>query len=55
MSNKVELKASDFYFGKCLGEGSFARVVHGKLKSNDREFAIKIMDKSHIAKENKVV
>jgi hypothetical protein len=46
---------SHFFFGKTLGEGAYARVVHAKLKSEDSpEFAIKIMDKSHIQRERKV-
>ena len=45
---------SDFLFGKCLGEGAYARVVHAKLKKNGNQFAIKIMEKMHIKKENKV-
>lgn len=49
------LKRSHFYFGKTLGEGSFARVIHAKLKSEKSpQFAIKIMEKAFIAKENKV-
>lgn len=57
-STKIDiskLSPSDFYFGKCLGEGAYARVVHAKMKRNDNEFAIKIMEKSHIKKENKVL
>jgi hypothetical protein len=50
----TKLGSSDFYFGKCLGEGAYARVVHGKMKRNDHEFAIKVMEKSFIKKENKV-
>ena len=46
---------SDFLFGKCLGEGAYARVVHAKLKKNGNQFAIKIMEKMHIKKENKVL
>lgn len=46
---------SDFLFGKCLGEGAYARVVHAKLKKNNNQFAIKIMEKLHIKKENKVL
>jgi 3-phosphoinositide dependent protein kinase-1 len=46
---------SDFLFGKCLGEGAYARVVHAKLKKNNNQFAIKIMEKMHIKKENKVI
>jgi serine/threonine protein kinase len=54
MSKRNELNPSDFFFGACLGEGAYARVVHAKLKSNNNEFAVKIMEKKHIAKENKV-
>lgn len=49
-----QIQPSDFFFGTTLGEGAFARVVHAKSKTSDAEFAIKIMDKSHIRKENKV-
>jgi 3-phosphoinositide dependent protein kinase-1 len=50
----AKLQPSDFCFGKCLGEGAYARVVHAKFKANDHEFAIKIMEKRHIKKENKI-
>ena len=49
-----KLQPGDFYFGKTLGEGAYARVVHAKFKKNNYEFAIKIMEKRHIKKENKV-
>jgi 3-phosphoinositide dependent protein kinase-1 len=51
---KMEFKPADFFFGSNLGEGSFARVVHAKSKKTSAEFAIKIMHKIHIKKENKV-
>lgn len=51
---RIELKPSDFYFGATLGEGAFARVVHAKSKRLGTEFAIKIMEKAHIKRENKV-
>jgi serine/threonine protein kinase len=42
-------------FGKTLGEGSYARVVHAKLKRDESaQYAIKIMEKEHIKKEGKV-
>ena len=53
--NKIDIKTSDFYFGSTLGEGSYARVVHAKYKKSSDEFAIKIMEKVHIKKENKVL
>ncbi len=52
---KVELKPADFYFGSTLGEGAYARVVHAKSKKTSAQFAIKIMEKVHIKKENKVI
>jgi hypothetical protein len=49
-----KLQPSDFFFGKCLGEGAYARVVHARAKNTDAQFAVKIMEKRHIKKENKV-
>lgn len=50
-----QLDRSYFFFGKTLGEGSYARVVHSKMKTEKSpEFAIKIMEKAHMKKENKV-
>ena len=51
---KIELHPSDFYFGNCLGEGAYARVVHARSKKTNEQFAIKIMEKVHIKRENKV-
>lgn len=51
---RLELQPSDFYFGTTLGEGAYARVVHAKSKKTGTEFAIKIMEKMHIKRENKV-
>lgn len=53
-SQKVELTPADFYFGSTLGEGAYARVVHAKSKKTSTQFAVKIMEKVHIKKENKV-
>lgn len=50
-----QLTTANFFIGKVLGEGSYARVVHGKLKNDSTELAIKIMDKAHIKKEDKVL
>ncbi|KAM4698195.1 LOW QUALITY PROTEIN: 3-phosphoinositide-dependent protein kinase 1 [Rhinophrynus dorsalis] len=44
----------DFKLGKILGEGSFSTVVLAKELSTGREYAIKILQKRHIMKENKV-
>eukprot|EP01031_Cornospumella_fuschlensis_P036268 gene36268-43996_t len=51
---RIELQPSDFYFGATLGEGAYARVVHAKSKKTGDEFAVKIMEKVHIKKENKI-
>ncbi|CAI2163258.1 6542_t:CDS:2 [Funneliformis geosporum] len=44
----------DFEFGKTLGEGSYSTVVAARDRSNNREYAAKILDKKHIIKEKKV-
>jgi 3-phosphoinositide dependent protein kinase-1 len=52
-SQRIELQPADFLFGRTLGEGAFARVVHARSKRAGTDFAIKIMEKRHIKKENK--
>ncbi|KAM3915788.1 3-phosphoinositide-dependent protein kinase 1 [Leptodactylus fuscus] len=47
-------RPQDFKLGKILGEGSFSTVVLAKEISSGREYAIKILQKRHIVKENKV-
>uniref|UniRef100_A0A8C5QWK7 3-phosphoinositide-dependent protein kinase 1 n=1 Tax=Leptobrachium leishanense TaxID=445787 RepID=A0A8C5QWK7_9ANUR len=47
-------RPQDFKLGKILGEGSFSTVVLAKELSTGREYAIKILQKRHIVKENKV-
>ncbi|KAJ3338405.1 3-phosphoinositide dependent protein kinase-1 [Gonapodya sp. JEL0774] len=46
--------ASDFTFGEPIGDGSYSTVVHAVEKDSGREFAIKILDKRHILKNDKV-
>ena len=47
---------ANFLFGRTLGEGSYARVMHAKLKTeNSPSFATKIMEKSFLKKEKKVL
>ena len=50
----TKLSSSDFRFGKLLGKGAYAKVVHGQLRLTNEEFAIKIVEKAHIKKYNKV-
>ncbi|GCB67763.1 hypothetical protein scyTo_0010296 [Scyliorhinus torazame] len=47
-------RPEDFKFGKILGEGSFSTVVLAREPSTGKEYAIKILEKRHIIKENKV-
>ena len=59
VQKNLSLAPGDFFFGAALGEGSYARVVHARMKRHMNEgtikdFAIKIMEKDHIVKENKV-
>ncbi|KAG7226340.1 hypothetical protein INR49_013751 [Caranx melampygus] len=46
-------KPEDFRFGKILGEGSFSTVVLAREQVTGKEYAIKILEKRHIMKENK--
>ncbi|GAM19961.1 hypothetical protein SAMD00019534_031360 [Acytostelium subglobosum LB1] len=43
----------DFTIGKVLGEGSYGAVVLGTDKDTGVQYAIKILEKKHIIKENK--
>lgn len=45
---------NDFWFGSTLGDGAYATVLHSKLKSNSQEYAIKVVEKMHMKRENKV-
>ncbi|XP_069762417.1 3-phosphoinositide-dependent protein kinase 1a isoform X1 [Narcine bancroftii] len=47
-------RPEDFKFGKILGEGSFSTVVLAREQTTGKEFAVKILEKRHIIKENKV-
>ncbi|KAI8873580.1 Pkinase-domain-containing protein, partial [Ramicandelaber brevisporus] len=43
----------DFVFGRSLGEGSFSTVVEGFEPLTNKYFAVKILDKQHLMRENK--
>jgi len=49
----VAPEASDFFFGSVLGQGSYAKVFHARMKKNKMDFAVKVMDQGFIRKENK--
>src|SRR3989338_6161775 len=46
--------AVDLHFGEVLEEGAFGAVMKVTLKESGKDFAIKVMDKKHIMKDNKV-
>jgi 3-phosphoinositide dependent protein kinase-1 len=48
------LTPNHFVFGKLLGLGSYSKVMKVKCKDTGEIFALKVMDKKHIIRENKV-
>lgn len=42
-----------YRFGRVLGEGAFAHVIHARSKEDNHDVAIKVMLKSHIEREGK--
>ncbi|CAH1795012.1 unnamed protein product [Owenia fusiformis] len=52
-SLQAKRKPEDFIFGKVIGEGSFSTVILAKEVSTDKQYAIKVLDKQHIIRENK--
>ncbi|KAJ7525977.1 hypothetical protein O6H91_17G076700 [Diphasiastrum complanatum] len=45
---------NDFELGKVLGVGSYSKVVRARKKDTGEVFALKIMDKRRVIKENKI-
>ncbi|KAG5868674.1 hypothetical protein JTB14_023746 [Gonioctena quinquepunctata] len=43
---------SDYIFGKVLGEGSFSTVYLAKDVHSGKEYAIKVLEKAHIIRED---
>lgn len=54
VSRYVKKGVRDFSFGRTLGEGSYSTVVAATDRQTLKEYAVKILDKRHIIKENKV-
>ncbi|KAH9967666.1 kinase-like domain-containing protein [Lactifluus volemus] len=48
------LSADDFEFGDILGEGSYSTVIHGTHNATRQEYAIKVLDKGHLKRNNKL-
>nr|CAB3474942.1 unnamed protein product [Digitaria exilis] len=49
-----QFTAADFELGKIYGVGSYSKVVRAKKKDTSNVYALKIMDKKFITKENKI-
>uniref|UniRef100_A0ACD5X7J6 Uncharacterized protein n=1 Tax=Avena sativa TaxID=4498 RepID=A0ACD5X7J6_AVESA len=49
-----QFTADDFDLGKIYGVGSYSKVVRAKKKDTGNVYALKIMDKKFITKENKI-
>uniref|UniRef100_A0A673XWF9 3-phosphoinositide-dependent protein kinase 1 n=1 Tax=Salmo trutta TaxID=8032 RepID=A0A673XWF9_SALTR len=52
-SRKLVKQPEDFKFGRILGEGSYSTVVLAREQATGKEYAMKILEKMHIRKENK--
>ncbi|CAL1706788.1 unnamed protein product [Somion occarium] len=48
------ISANDFEFGRVLGEGSYSEVRLARNKNNGQEYAIKVLDKGHLKRKNKL-
>lgn len=46
--------ADDFDFGRVLGEGSYSTVMLARHRGNGQEYAIKVLDKGHLKRNNKL-
>jgi serine/threonine protein kinase len=53
-SPKKKNSIADFDLFEILGRGSYAKVVHGKNIYTNESFAIKIIDKNFLEREDKV-
>jgi len=49
-----QFTAGDFELGKIYGVGSYSKVVRAKKKDTGNVYALKVMDKKFITKENKI-
>ncbi|KAI0093000.1 kinase-like domain-containing protein [Irpex rosettiformis] len=48
------ISAQDFDFGRILGEGSYSTVMLARHRSTGKEYAIKVLDKGHLKRNNKL-
>lgn len=50
----VKKGVKDFKFDRVLGEGSYSTVFLATDKTNNKEYAVKVLEKKHIIKEKKI-
>ncbi|KAK7692547.1 hypothetical protein QCA50_004177 [Cerrena zonata] len=48
------ISVNDFEFGRVLGEGSYSEVRLARNKNTGQEYAIKVLDKAHLKRKNKL-
>ncbi|KAH7909106.1 kinase-like protein [Hygrophoropsis aurantiaca] len=53
-SANSRLSAADFAFGETLGEGSYSTVMRATYLRTGQEYAIKILDKNHLMRKEKM-
>ncbi|KAF9233511.1 kinase-like protein [Melanogaster broomeanus] len=54
-SANTRLSAQDFVFGDTLGEGSYSTVMRARHVRTGQEYAIKILDKNHLIRKEKML
>ncbi|KAG9316178.1 kinase-like protein [Chiua virens] len=54
-SANTRLSAQDFVFGETLGEGSYSTVMRARHTRTGQEYAIKILDKNHLIRKEKML
>ncbi|KAG6378341.1 kinase-like protein [Boletus reticuloceps] len=54
-SANTRLSAQDFQFGETLGEGSYSTVMRARYTRSGQEYAIKILDKNHLIRKEKML
>ncbi|TFK54040.1 kinase-like protein [Heliocybe sulcata] len=53
-SSASRVSAVDFQFGEILGEGSYSTVMRAVHRATGQEYAIKVLDKNHLKRNNKM-
>ncbi|KAH7888305.1 kinase-like protein [Phlebopus sp. FC_14] len=53
-SANTRISAQDFIFAETLGEGSYSTVMRARYARTGQEYAIKILDKNHLIRKEKM-